>query len=73
MSAATIDARGLKCPQPVLKLAIAARTTDKGARIVVQADCPDFPKDVRKWCQQQGKTLLSFQENQGVFRAEVLI
>jgi len=54
-----LDCRGLKCPQPVLKLAIKARTAPPGTAIEVHGDCPTFPVDVEKWCKDNGKVLVS--------------
>jgi tRNA 2-thiouridine synthesizing protein A len=50
---------GMKCPQPVLKLAIKANTLAAGTTVEVHADCPSFPKDVEKWCSDAGKVLIS--------------
>ena len=50
----TLDCKGLKCPQPVLKIAIKARSLDKGTTLEVQADCTTFADDVKKWCQDAG-------------------
>jgi tRNA 2-thiouridine synthesizing protein A len=55
----TIDCKGLKCPQPVLKIAIRARSLEKGTTLEVQADCPTFSDDVKKWCQDTGHVLVS--------------
>ena len=57
--AETLDARGLKCPQPVLKVAIKANTLPAGTTLEVLADCPSFPDDIKKWCEDSGKVLVS--------------
>lgn len=54
-----LDCRGLKCPQPVLKVAIKANSMSPGASLEVHADCPSFPEDIRKWCDDTGKVLIS--------------
>ena len=54
-----LDAVGLKCPQPVLKLAEVAITMETGDILEVSGDCPTFEKDVRTWCQRLGKVFLS--------------
>lgn len=63
-----LNCKGLKCPQPVLKLAIKARTMPAGTTLEVQADCPSFPADVEKWCADSGKVLISIVD-QGGFKA----
>ena len=57
--AETLDARGLKCPQPVLKVAIKANTIPAGTTLEVLADCPSFPDDIKKWCEDSGKVLVN--------------
>ena len=54
-----LDYRGLKCPQPVLKLTIAARKIESGTLVDVLADCPTFSTDVKQWCERQGKVLMT--------------
>jgi len=54
----TLDTLGLKCPQPVLKVAVKAKALQPGDMLEVTADCESFPKDIEAWCQKTGKTLL---------------
>ncbi|MEW5816857.1 MAG: sulfurtransferase TusA family protein [Spirochaetota bacterium] len=54
-----LDCKGLKCPQPVLKLSIKARSITPGTTVEVHADCPSFPEDIKKWCDKSGKVLIS--------------
>ncbi len=58
MATHTIDALGLKCPQPILKIAVKAKELQQGDMLDVLADCPSFPVDIRAWCDRTGKTLL---------------
>jgi tRNA 2-thiouridine synthesizing protein A len=58
MTTHTLDALGLKCPQPVLKVAILARQMQSGDLLEIVADCESFPEDIDKWCKQTGNTLL---------------
>ena len=58
MANQTLDAMGLKCPQPILKVAVLARELQAGDMLEVTADCESFPKDIESWCQKTGKTLL---------------
>ncbi|MBJ6724470.1 sulfurtransferase TusA family protein [Geomesophilobacter sediminis] len=53
-----LDARGLKCPQPTLKVTILAVKMQPSDILEVVADCPTFEKDVRDWCARTRKTLL---------------
>jgi len=58
MATQTLDAMGLKCPQPILKVAVKAKELQSGDMLEVTADCESFPKDIDAWCQKTGKTLL---------------
>jgi tRNA 2-thiouridine synthesizing protein A len=66
MAVKVVDALGLKCPQPVLKIAVAAPDMQVGDVMEVLGDCPTFEKDVRIWCERLGKVLLSVQDGDGV-------
>ena len=57
-----LDTLGLKCPQPVLRIAMKARDVRPGDILEVLADCPTFEHDVRAWCERMGKTLISVEE-----------
>ena len=59
MAEKTIDAKGLRCPQPVLKIAARMPEMKAGDILVIEADCPTFEEDVRKWCDRMKKTLLA--------------
>ncbi len=59
MAEKSIDAKGLRCPQPVLKIAAKMPEMKAGDILVVEADCPTFEEDVRKWCDRMKKTLLA--------------
>jgi tRNA 2-thiouridine synthesizing protein A len=52
-----IDARGMKCPRPIIELAKARRQAPPGATIVITADDLAFESDVRAWCDTTGNTL----------------
>ena len=72
MAVHTLDVLGLKCPQPVLKLATMAREIPAGDTVEVLADCESFPKDVQVWCTKTGKTLLlCVDEGGGKHKAQI--
>lgn len=54
-----LDCKGMKCPKPVLKVAIKANSMAPGSILEVHADCSSFPDDVKKWCDDSGKVLIS--------------
>ncbi len=59
MATIMLDARGLRCPQPVLRIAAAVPSLTSGDILEVAGDCPTFEEDVRKWCERMKKTLLA--------------
>jgi len=63
---------GLKCPQPVLKVAAKSKEIPEGELLEVLADCPSFPKDIEAWCEKTDRTLLfCMDEGDGKFRAQI--
>ena len=54
---AEVDARGLRCPLPVIRLAEAAREAPDGAEIVVLATDPAARYDIPAWCRMRGHQL----------------
>ena len=72
MANKTLDALGLKCPQPILKVAAEARTMESGDILEIKADCHSFPNDIKAWCEKTGKTLLMCNDDgTGSFTAQV--
>jgi len=66
-----LDYRGLRCPQPVLKAAMKIQTLPAGTTIEILADCPDFPQEVREWCEKSGRVLVSLVD-QGTHRVATI-
>lgn len=62
MATIKLDAKGLKCPQPVLKVAAKMPEMAKGDILEVSGDCPTFEDDMRKWCERMKKTLLAVRQ-----------
>ncbi len=72
MAVKTLDALGLKCPQPILKVAAFVPQMQSGDILEVLADCPSFPNDIKAWCQKTGKTLLfCMDEGGGKHKAQI--
>jgi TusA-related sulfurtransferase len=53
-----VDARGLRCPLPVIRLAERAREAAPGAELEVWATDPAAAADVPAWCRMRGHTFL---------------
>jgi TusA-related sulfurtransferase len=73
MTTKTIDARGLKCPQPQLKMLAESRSMSKGDIIEAIADCPTFETDVRSWCERTNRALLWMKTEGAAKRCQVQI
>jgi tRNA 2-thiouridine synthesizing protein A len=75
MKSVQVDARGDKCPVPVLKMtnAIMKKEVEPGDTLVVIADCPTFEKDVKDWCRNMKKVLVVLRDEGSAKRAEVKI
>lgn len=71
MPVQTIDARGLKCPQPILKITATAIKMKAGDIIEIIADCSTFENDVRDWCQRSKKMLMWVKEEAGAKKAQI--
>jgi tRNA 2-thiouridine synthesizing protein A len=52
-----VDARGLRCPLPVIRLAAAARDAPARTRIIVLANDPAARHDIPAWCRMRGHEL----------------
>jgi tRNA 2-thiouridine synthesizing protein A len=73
MAVEVLDTAGMKCPQPILKIAVKAPDMQPGDILEVLGDCPTFEKDVRKWCERLNKVLLSVQnEDRNRKRIQIL-
>ncbi len=73
MAVVILDTLGMKCPQPVLKVAVRAPDMKPGDILEVLGDCPTFEKDIRTWCERLHKVLLSVQhEGQDCKRIQIL-
>lgn len=66
-----VDAKGLKCPGPIVKVADALAGLPFGRRVVVQATEDAFASDIRVWCERTGNTLESLEVDDGVITAHI--
>lgn len=62
----TVDACGLSCPGPIMKLKQTIETADPGARISIKATDPGFVRDARAWCQTTGNRFISHKSEKGI-------
>lgn len=65
------DARGMKCPLPVLKARKLLRNMQPGEILEIQATDPGAPKDFVHFCETTGHKLIASTEADGVFTIQV--
>ncbi|MBK6764417.1 MAG: sulfurtransferase TusA family protein [Micrococcales bacterium] len=67
-----VDARGTRCPYPVIALAKAARLAAGGTEVGLLADDPVALTDVPAWCRMTGSELREVREEDGFWRLTVV-
>ncbi|MFA6651429.1 MAG: DsrE/DsrF/DrsH-like family protein, partial [Bacteroidales bacterium] len=66
-----IDATGLQCPGPIMKIKHSIDAMEPGQQMEIQATDPGFARDVQAWCQTTGNILVEQSDSKGIFRAVV--
>jgi len=67
----TVDACGLQCPGPILKLYNKIKEVNEGDIVTVQATDYGFTSDVEAWAQSTGNRLLALDSEDGVIVAKI--
>ncbi len=63
-----IDARGLRCPEPLMLVRNQIRRQAPGATLQVFATDPSTERDLRDFCRFMGHELVSSEERDGVWQ-----
>ncbi len=58
-----MDCTGMRCPQPVLRLAAETVETPAGTIVEVVGNCATFERDMRAFCERRKKTLLGIRSD----------
>jgi tRNA 2-thiouridine synthesizing protein A len=66
-----LDAKGLKCPLPVLRARKAMKDVPPGGVLRVLATDPGAPKDFEAFARATGHTLIASTEADGVYTFEL--
>lgn len=66
-----VDARGTRCPVPVLRLAAAVRGVPEGTSATVLASDPAVEHDVPAWAAMRGHTVVALAREGDGWRVEV--
>ena len=64
---ATLDAKGLSCPLPVVKARLEIEKLDSGEVLEVLATDPGSVADFDNWTKMSGHELVSSSEDDGVY------
>jgi len=66
-----LDACGLQCPGPIMRLKTEIDKAAAGATLVIRVTDPGFARDAKSWCNLTGNTLVGIEEKDGIFTATV--
>ena len=66
-----IDAKGLKCPGPIVKVADYLREKPIGTTILVEATEDAFASDIKVWCDRTGNHLDELVIKEGLIKAKI--
>lgn len=64
----TVDACGLQCPGPILKLKKTVEEMRSGDRLEIQATDAGFPRDAESWCRSTGNKFLKSEAGAGFYK-----
>ena len=64
-----VNACGVPCPGPIMKLAKKMKEMEPGQVLKITASDVGFSKDVPGWCQKTGNELLSMSSAEGIYTA----
>lgn len=64
----TLDARGLSCPMPSVKTALALEQMNSGQVLEVLTDDPVSKKDLPVWAESTGNELLGLKEEDSTIK-----
>lgn len=72
MAEHALDAKGLMCPMPIVKLSKLMRALPTGDVVRIEADDPAFCNDLRAWSHKTGHPIIELREmvRGGVARIE---
>lgn len=71
MTEYNINARGLQCPGPIVKLFNQSKDAQAGDIIKIEVTDHGFKKDVQAWCKKTGNELVEMREEGGVIFATI--
>lgn len=67
-----VDAKGLKCPGPIVQVDEVIKSISVGEEVQVEATEKAFFSDIEVWCQRTGNELKSLSEKDGIIYATIV-
>lgn len=71
MKTIKVDACGLQCPGPILKLKKSMEELKSGERLEIKATDAGFPRDVESWCRTTGNKFISSVSETGIYKVVI--
>lgn len=69
----TVDARGLLCPLPVIRLQNAVQDLTPGTEVEVIGTDPGVLHDIPAWCRVHGHTVLETRKGRNEYRIVLVV
>ena len=66
-----VDACGIQCPGPIMKMKQAIDKLEAGQRLIVKATDAGFPRDAEAWCRTTGNRFISKHSESGIHIVEI--
>ena len=66
-----VDACGIQCPGPILKLKKSMEGLQAGERLEIQATDAGFPRDAESWCRTTGHRWIGSSSENGIYRVVI--
>ncbi len=66
-----IDACGMQCPGPIMKIKETIESLNEGETISITSTDPGFFEDSKAWCESTGNTLVNLENENGIISAVV--
>lgn len=66
-----VDACGIQCPGPIMKLKKTMETLNPGERLEIRATDAGFPRDAEAWCKSTGNRFLEKSAANGTYRVVI--
>lgn len=70
-NAIKIDACGMQCPGPILKISEEMEKLNVGSVIEIITTDPGFKSDIHSWCETTGNKLISVEKEDKVIKAQI--